>query len=146
MIASKQYADWAREARAKRCAPPSWTFRETFHRYTPNRLIRDISLTTLLKVPDLFAHAESSGCEACYVEVARWSWIRNRWEKFAFVKCFGGEIKEFPDIGDVETCRKIADLINERQGRQPGAVVNCFPSFNSAVENNRLTKTSDAVN
>lgn len=84
-------------------------------------------------VPDLLARAECSGSEGCYVEVARWSYLRERWERFAFEKCLGGEIKEFPDLGDIETCDLIADFINERmkQGRGRPPLVNSLPNFNS---------------
>jgi hypothetical protein len=126
-------ADWKKEHIAKRCAPPPWSFTGHFSLYThaPKRTMRHLDLETLLKVPDLMARAERSGSEACYVEVIRWSNLRARWEKFAFEKCFGGEIKEFPDLGDTETCQKIADFINERMGTRFTSLCWGLPTFNS---------------
>lgn len=127
---------WLLHAKAKRGAPAPFTVSgHPFAKYSTKReqmkgrLHKTMSLQTLLFVPDLVARAENSGCEACYVEVARWSFIRHRWERFAFAKFFGGEIKEFPDLGDEETCKKIADLINERQGGSPATMIHSFPSF-----------------
>ena len=62
---------------------------------------------------DLFAHAERSGCEACYVEVARWCFDKHCYRRWAFCKFFGGEVPEIPDANDVETCRHVARIINE---------------------------------
>ncbi len=137
MIASQSLADWVQGQRARRCAPPPWTFTGHFSRYIcSKRMMFDISLETLLKVPDLLARAECSGSEACYIEVARWSYLRERWERFAFEKCFGGEIKEFPDLGDIETCELIADFINQRmrQGRGHSSFVHNLPTFNTSPD------------
>lgn len=60
----------------------------------------------------LTARAEESGNEACYCEVAQWNELRNRWERFAFAKCFGGEFDGQPDANDVATARLFADAIN----------------------------------
>jgi len=122
------------QRRAAQSAPPPWHFNGHFSRYTVSkRMMISVSLENLLKVPDLLARAECSGCEACYIEVARWSDLRNRWERFAFEKCFGGEIKEFPNLGDIATCELVADFINERmkQGRGHAPLIHGLPSFNA---------------
>ena len=125
-------AEWKKAHIAKRCAPPPWTFTGHFSLYShAKRMMHHLDLETLLKIPDLLARAERSGSEACYVEVVRWSYLRERWEKFAFEKCFGGKIKEFPDLGDNETCQKIADFINERMGTRFTSLFWGMPTFNS---------------
>ncbi len=48
----------------------------------------------------LFARAEESGSEGCYVEVARWYEARWRWERYAFLKFLNGDDPQFlvPDL------------------------------------------------
>ena len=121
----------SRKAREKRCAPAPWTFNGRFSIYDNVGKFQDLTLERLLKVPDLLARAEESGCEACYVEVARWSSLRDRWERFAFEKCFGGEIKEFPDLGDKATCTMIAEFINARMGTATACLFHSFPNLHS---------------
>jgi hypothetical protein len=59
----------------------------------------------------LFARAENSGCEGCYIEVAIWNEKTLAWERFCFEKVFGGEIRE--DIPRAyDTARWMADKIN----------------------------------
>ena len=55
---------------------------------------------------DLVARAENSGSEACYVEIARWNPRELQYQRYAFVKVFGGEY----DLG-VESCFATAKLI-----------------------------------
>ena len=130
--------EWHQKLRARRCAPAPFTYTEHFSRYTPSnqqhfRMQVPISLAVLLRVPDLWAHAERSGSEGCYVEVARWSELRQRWERFAFAKVFGGEIKEQPDLGDNETAILLANFINERMKNTVITIVHNFPSFNEPL-------------
>lgn len=63
----------------------------------------------------LVARAEESGCEACYVEVARWVPERERFEKYAFLKLFGGEEigEDYAGLNDADACRVVAEAINE---------------------------------
>lgn len=62
----------------------------------------------------LFAHAENSGCEGCYVEVARYNNAANCWQRFAFLKCFGGEHASNEDASAEETARLFAAEISPR--------------------------------
>lgn len=68
------------------------------------------------KTGELLARAENSGCESCYVEVARWSQDRSRWEWFCFEKmmdvCFMDDQGECIDISDWDKAVAIADYIN----------------------------------
>lgn len=69
---------------------------------------------------DLLARAENSGCEGFYVEVARWSFKRERWERFCFFKLLGGEDRERPDWTPKQLAeryaREINDAYNDNQG------------------------------
>ena len=106
----------------------------TFSRYTPaavQRLQPHVTLRQILRVPDLIARAEHSGSEACYVEVARWSALRQRWERFAFEKFFGGELWRNLNAGD--TCERLADIINRRAGTHRCSFIHNLPSFNTPV-------------
>jgi len=60
----------------------------------------------------LFARAEQSGCEGTYVEVAIWNENHRQWQRYAFLKCFGGEHPELPDAGSIQTARQFADDVN----------------------------------
>jgi hypothetical protein len=64
---------------------------------------------------DLMARAENSGCEGCYIEVARWNQTTERWERYCFEKVFGGEHSEKADarVSSFETAQKFADEIND---------------------------------
>lgn len=64
----------------------------------------------------LLARAEESGCEGCYVEVARWNDGARQWQRYAFLKCFGGE-DGIDDGGACETAERIAASINDAAGR-----------------------------
>lgn len=69
---------------------------------------------------DLLARAENSGCEGFYVEVARWSFKRERWERYCHFKFLGGEDRERPDWPPKRLAehyaREINDAYNENQG------------------------------
>lgn len=71
----------------------------------------------------LHARAEDSGCEAYYVEVARWSEARNRWEKYCFEKLFDSD-----SMRDWERCQAVADAINEASKCRDVAWVHHLPS------------------
>jgi len=58
----------------------------------------------------LFARTEQSGSEGCYVEVARWSEARGRWERYAFLKFLNGDDPHFPSC--VEAASRYAGEIN----------------------------------
>ena len=75
-------------------------------------VIAEISTAT----NELWARRENSGCESCYVEVARWSTERERWERFAFAKMLNvvfyddsGEVLEFEDE---EKADRLVNMIN----------------------------------
>lgn len=61
----------------------------------------------------LWAHAEDSGSESCYCEVARWNAATQRYERFAFCKCADYRFPELPDATDDVTAEHMAKLINE---------------------------------
>lgn len=61
---------------------------------------------------DLLARAENSGCEGCYVEVARWSFKRNRWERYCFIKILKGDDPERPDWPNEKVAEHYAAEIN----------------------------------
>jgi hypothetical protein len=69
---------------------------------------------------DFLARAENSGSEGCYIEVARWSDTREQWERFAFLKVFGGEVTSARDLSSDETAEKIASLLNAECTRANG--------------------------
>jgi hypothetical protein len=60
----------------------------------------------------LYARAEQSGSEGTYVEVAIWNPNHRQWQRYAFMKCFGGEHPSLPDAGSIQTARQFADDIN----------------------------------
>lgn len=92
--------------------------RTRFHTYigagSPRKLMRVVSLRQLLRIPDLYARAELSGCEGCYVEVSRWNRHTARWERFCFEKFFGSELWE--GLGEVDTAVRVAAIINRVDG------------------------------
>lgn len=85
-----------------------------------NVLGRGLTHEELLKLAqqerDVFARAELSGSEGCYVEVARWAQDRQRWERFCFEKVFGGEhpqeSRDDPPSAEV-TAERLAREIND---------------------------------
>jgi hypothetical protein len=61
----------------------------------------------------LFARAELSGSEGCYVEVCRWNDANWRYERYAFVKLLSGE--EYTELfagSTVDAAREMAWRIN----------------------------------
>ncbi len=62
---------------------------------------------------DLLARAENSGSEGYYVEVARWSYKRDRWERFCCVKFLGGEDREREDWPPQKLAEHYAREIND---------------------------------
>lgn len=99
-----------------------------FCRYTPTNSdpIGDISLTDIMDDSDLTAEACQSGCEGTYVEVAKWCHERNRWFRYAFLKCLGGEDGTERD-GDT-IAKDLADKINRWHGNTNG-FVHSFPNW-----------------
>lgn len=84
----------------------------------------------------LFARAEHSGCEGCYVEVAKWNESTRRYERYAFEKYFGGEHPEDTDSAGVygyavDTAERFAADINNAAG--PGGsttpLIHTLPNF-----------------
>lgn len=61
----------------------------------------------------LYARAEQSGSEGTYVEVAIWNSNHRQWQRYAFMKCFGGEHPTLPDAGSIQTARRFADDVNQ---------------------------------
>ena len=64
----------------------------------------------LLRIPGLYARAEYSGCEGCYVEIAKWNRHTNSYQKFAFLKFFSGEV--WRDLHEDLIAARIAAMIN----------------------------------
>ena len=83
----------------------------------------------------LFANAENSGSEGCYCEVARWNMESQRFERFAFLKCFGGEYRgeKNSNRGDsvlkaTETAARFAAAINSATDRNL-CIVHLMPAY-----------------
>lgn len=68
------------------------------------------------KTQDYLARAENSGCEGCYVEIARWSYDRLHWERFAFMKFLGGEDRDREDWAVDVLAEFYTDEINNAAG------------------------------
>ena len=64
---------------------------------------------------DLLARAENNGCEGFYTEVARWSYVNNRWERLCFVKFLGGEDGN-PDLTAQQLAERYAKEVNDAAG------------------------------
>jgi hypothetical protein len=62
-----------------------------------------ILASELRNMSDICAEVANSGCEGTYVEVARYSESRNRWERFAFEKFLGGECGIEEDHHEIAT-------------------------------------------
>jgi hypothetical protein len=82
------------------------------------------------KETGLLARAEDSGCEGCYVEVARWNDDARQWQRYAFLKCFGGE--DGIDGSSRETADRIAAAINAPAGRYASLIHN-MPNYAAAA-------------
>ncbi len=91
---------------------PDTRFSFALYRDTPSILFssKRVWLRQLCRVKNIMARAENSGCEGIYVEVAKWNFHSNRWERFAFHKFFGGELWE--DLSAVQTAVRVAAIIN----------------------------------
>lgn len=90
----------------------------------------------------LVARAEDSGCEGCYVEVARWNPNAKQWQRYAFLKVFGGEdltleeqdVAEKRDnlaLGSVQTAIRIASHINASFDGDEARFIHTFPDWRS---------------
>jgi hypothetical protein len=65
----------------------------------------------------LLARAEESGSEGCYCEVAKWSFDRNRWERYCFAKFLGGEgVESEEGLTPRELADRYAAAINATGG------------------------------
>lgn len=74
----------------------------------------------------IFAHAEKSGCEGTYVEVAKYNDGIRAWQRYAFRKFLGGELGDERD--GQQSADAVAMWINERNiGRD--AVVHLMPNY-----------------
>lgn len=65
---------------------------------------------------EFIARAEDSGSESTYVEVAKWSHTRHRWERCCFCKCMDYRLPGHEDATDRQTAIEAARLINEAGG------------------------------
>jgi hypothetical protein len=99
------------------------------------------ALLELAKSGDIVARAEDSGCEGCYVEVARWKQGKDchtgTWHRYCFHKLFGGEDLH-PDTQDhatkeemtsYATAGRIAARINRQAGTERLALIHGFPNW-----------------
>lgn len=70
---------------------------------------KGVLVSELRAMNDVIAEVADSGSEGVYVEVARYSEQRKRWERFAFYKFLGGEC----DIeDDIDIASRFARYIN----------------------------------
>jgi hypothetical protein len=78
--------------------------------------MRHMSLNKLMAMDDIFSLPEDSGCESSYVEVARWSHDRERWELFAFEKMMDVSILDEEgepiDMDDRQKAEHVSAMIN----------------------------------
>lgn len=85
----------------------------------------------------LLARAENSGCEGCYVEVAKWNTETDRWERYAFEKYFGGEHPSEVDDDRVScftTAEKFAaEINNANRGGEYNSLIHAMPTYGSAA-------------
>lgn len=72
--------------------------------------MRHVTWKQLVRIPFLLARAEESGCEGCYVEIAKWNPHAGRYERFAFQKFFGGEL--WDGVNDRTVAARIALMVN----------------------------------
>lgn len=113
-------------------------------RFARYGLGRDLLMSEMIKGvqdagPDhgLVARAENSGCEGCYIEVARWNPSANQWQRYAFLKVFGGEDlnPEFEDEnggqdeGSEATAIRIASHINASFDGDEARFIHTFPDW-----------------
>jgi hypothetical protein len=74
------------------------------------KCLKSLTWKQLIRIPGLFARAEDSGCEGCYVEIAKWNRHTGRYERFAFDKFFGGEL--WQDASAETTAARVATMVN----------------------------------
>ena len=94
-----------------------------FAKYGSSALGGGVSLADLIteskETSYLWAHAEDSGCESCYVEVAKWDDKHKAWFKYAFLKTLDVlrglelELECSEDASDEEVAVLIAKKIND---------------------------------
>ncbi len=78
---------------------------------------------------------KGAGSEACYIEIARWNFDTDEWQRYAFEKLFGGEIPGFPDDNDVTACQRVADQINAAAPRylRHTGLIHSFKNFEAPL-------------
>jgi hypothetical protein len=96
-----------------------------------------LSLADLLAIQaedgTLWAHAEDSGSESCYCEVARWNHVEVQWERFAHCKMMDYRLSDLPEASDEATATEAARRINKPlwfDDRAP--VVHSLPNWTGA--------------
>jgi hypothetical protein len=103
-----------------------------FHLYDDADPCRSIMLDDLLHMQRqdvcLWAHAEASGSESCYCEVARWNYdaAPAAWQRFAWCKLADTAIG-WPHQDDAERARGLAEIINGGPGLAP--IVHGLPNY-----------------
>lgn len=80
------------------------------------------------EVGGLVARAENSGCEGCYVEVARWNWNYQQWQRFAFTKVFGRDGNE----SAFDYASKLAAAINTAGDAEYAPLVHRLPNWSDS--------------
>jgi len=80
---------------------------------------------------DLLARAENSGSEGYYVEVARWSFERERWERYCHFKFLGGEDRHREDWPPQRLAEHYArEINNAADPKQAGlALIHRLPNW-----------------
>jgi len=117
-----------------------------FHRYG-HVLERDIEWDELISEQQrdglLWAHAENSGCESEYVEVAKWNGPARRYERYVHVKCLDFRLPDMPDASDDETAIEAAKRINAAAGWHDNGdhpIVHSMPNANELTELEKYCK------
>lgn len=108
-----------------------------FSRYFNETPVQSISLRALLDgvvCGDLMARAEESGCEGCYIEVARWNDKLRQWQRFAFEKVFGGEEGGQDGESARDAAIRIANRINQAHGVDFVPLIHTLPSWEEKKE------------
>lgn len=91
-----------------------------------NYIELDALIAQQKELADLWAHAEDSGSESTYVEVARWNHSGQRWERFAFLKMLDVDMPGSDD----EKADTLAEQINSaaRHSRR-ASIVHSMPNW-----------------
>ncbi len=76
----------------------------------------------------LLARAEQSGCEGCYIEVAKWNETAKKWQRYAFEKVFGGEDGKEPETATA-TAERIAKEINAAGNVEHGSFIHGLENY-----------------